>query len=194
MGHTTDLQNELRRLSEGCLESRNIIVELCCERLRIITRRMLGNYGHVKRWTDTDDVLQASLLRLYQALFSVKPESVRKFYGLASTQIRRELIDLARSYYGEMGLGTNHCDCEIAVENYADPFEPNSIFEWAKFHQAIEELPPVEKEVISLLWYDGISKQECARILGISNSTLKRRLVSIRLLLQEKFQGGLDLD
>lgn len=195
MGSNTDLQNELRRLNEGHLESRCTIVELCCERLRTMARRMLGNYGHVKRWTDTDDILQNSIMRLYRALASIRPESVRKFYGLAAVQIRRELIDLARSHYGPLGIGTNHdSDGGKAAETFADPFEPKSISEWTEFHQAINELPEAEKEVISLIWYDGISKQECARLLGISLSTIRRREVSARLILREKFQEGLSLD
>ena len=195
MGNTSDLQHELQHLNEGHLESRCTIVELCCERLRTMARRMLRSYGHVKRWSDTDDVLQASLMRLYRALAAVRPESVRKFYGLAATQLRRELIDLARSHYGPLGIGTKHdSDGGKAAENCVDPFEPRSLIEWTEFHETIETLPEVEKEVISLLWYDGISRQECARLLGISLSTLKRREVSARLILREKFQGGIDLD
>jgi len=49
-----------------------------------MARRMLKSYGHVQRWSDTDDVLQNSLLRLHRALATVKPESVRKYYGLST--------------------------------------------------------------------------------------------------------------
>ncbi|MEW4453029.1 sigma-70 family RNA polymerase sigma factor [Bremerella sp. JC817] len=195
LGHTTDLQNELRRLSEGCPESRRTIVELCCQRLRTMARRMLKSYGHVQRWSDTDDVLQASLLRLHRALASVQPESVRKFYGLAATQIRRELIDLARSHYGPQGIGAKHdSDGGKASERCEDPFEPESLAAWTEFHEAVEALPEAEKEVVSLLWYDGLNQSEAARVLGISLATLKRRWVSARLLLKEQLAGGLDLD
>ncbi len=146
MGHTTDLKNELLRLSEGCPDSRRTIVELSCQRLRTMARRMLKSYGHVQRWSDPDDVLQASLLRLHRALATVQPESVRKFYGLAATQIRRELIDLARSHYGPQGIGTKHdSDSGMASESIADPFEPVSLTAWTEFHEAVEALPESEK-------------------------------------------------
>lgn len=192
MGHTTDLQNQLKRLSEGCPESRRTIIEHCCERLRTMARRMLKSYGRLARWSDTDDVLQQSLMRLHRALATVHPESTRKFYGLAATQIRRELIDLARSYFGPQGLGAKHdTDGGEAAAEQADPTaEPFSITAWTEFHEAVEALPDAEREVVSLLWYDGLTQADAARVLGISLATLKRRWVSARLLLKDKCEGG----
>ncbi|WP_013627521.1 RNA polymerase sigma factor [Rubinisphaera brasiliensis] len=191
MGLTTDLQHELLRLSEGCLDSRRTIIDLCCQRLRVMARRMLKSYGHIQRWSDTDDVLQNSLLRLHRALATVQPESVRKFYGLASTQIRRELIDLARSHFGPQGIGTKHdSDAGKASEQVADDFEPESLEEWTAFHEAVEGLPDAEREAFSLTFYDGLNQTEAARVVGCSLATLKRRLLSARLLLQEQLRGG----
>lgn len=125
----------------------------------------------------------------------MQPESVRKFYGLAATQIRRELIDLARSHYGPQGIGTKHdSDGGTASERCEDPFEPESLVAWTEFHEAVETLPEAEKEVISLLWYDGLNQSESARVLGISLATLKRRWVSARLLLNDLNKGGLNFD
>lgn len=196
MGHTTDLQNQLKRLSEGCPESRRTIIEHCCDRLRTMARRMLQKYPGVGRWSDTDDVLQQSLMRLHRALATVRPESVRKFYGLAATNIRRELIDLARSYYGPLGIGTKHdTDGGKAADEQADNhFEPESIAAWTEFHESVDQLPEAEREVFSLLWYDGLTQADAARVLGISLATLKRRWVSARLLLQDTFQEGDQLD
>jgi len=152
---------------------------------------MLKSYGHVQRWSDTDDVLQNSLLRLHRALATVQPESVRKFYGLASTQIRRELIDLARSHFGPQGIGTKHdSDAGKTAEQVADDFEPESLEEWTAFHEAVEGLPDAEREAFSLTFYDGLNQTEAARVVGCSLATLKRRLLSARLLLQEQLRGG----
>ena len=54
----------------------------------------------------TDDVLQNAVVRLLRALEEVRPPSVRAFFGLAATQMRRELLDLARRYQGRGGPGT----------------------------------------------------------------------------------------
>ena len=128
-------------------------------------------------------------------ILGVPTRPVRKFFGLAATQIRRELIDLARSHYGPQGIGTKHdSDGGNASERCEDPFEPESLAAWTEFHEAVEALPEAEKEVVSLLWYDGLNQSEAARVLGISLATLKRRWVSARLLLKEQLAGGLDLD
>ncbi len=56
---------------------------------------MLRDYPRVKRWEDSDDVLQNALIRLLQALAAVKISTAKDFYALAALQIRRELLDLA---------------------------------------------------------------------------------------------------
>lgn len=120
---------------------------------------------------------------------------MRKFYGLSGACIRRELIDLARSHYGPQGIGTNQdSDGGDAEACHADPSEPDTIAAWTEFHQAVDELPEAEREVFSLLWYDGLKQADAAAVLGISLATLKRRWQSARLLLKDKFQGGEDLE
>ena len=68
---------------------------------------MFRNYPHLRRWEQTDDVFQTAALKLHRSLAEVKPESVRQFFGLAATQIRRTLIDLARHHYGPEGSAAN---------------------------------------------------------------------------------------
>ena len=56
---------------------------------------MLRDYPALRRWVETGDVLQSSLVRLMRALETLKVESPRHFLALSALQIRRELIDLA---------------------------------------------------------------------------------------------------
>ncbi|MCD0463070.1 LamG-like jellyroll fold domain-containing protein [Roseiconus lacunae] len=99
MPHTTELQNWLN-LANAEGELRAEIIEHTLDRLRVLASKMLGRFPRVRRWAETDDVLQDSIIRLHRALAEVRPESPRQFYGLAATQIRRELIDLARKHDG----------------------------------------------------------------------------------------------
>ncbi len=39
-----------------------------CERLTRLARKMLKDFGRVRRWEETDDVVQNALLRLYRTL------------------------------------------------------------------------------------------------------------------------------
>lgn len=194
VGHTTRLQNCLELVRQGSAEAREEVIAHTCERLRNLTRRMLKGYPGVHRWCETDDVLQNSMLRLHRALAQVKPESPKHFYALAATQIRRELIDLARHYYGSEGIGAkHHTDGGKATEVQVDVHpEPQSLEAWTGFHEQVEKLPEEERDVVSLLWYDGLNQPEVASVLGLSLSTVKRRWQSARLLLLENMTERLD--
>jgi RNA polymerase sigma factor (sigma-70 family) len=187
MGTTTNLEIELRRLEEGHLESRRTIIEATCERLRRMAHRMMRRFPGIGRWSDTDDVLQNALIRLHRSLFVVRPESARKYYGLAAVELRRELLDLTRSLFGPEGIGTNHdSDGNKLNELVSEEKEPHSLIEWTEFHEQIEQLPDSEREVFGLIFYDGLTQSQVGKVLGLSLTTVKRRWQSARL----KLKGG----
>jgi RNA polymerase sigma factor (sigma-70 family) len=192
-GHTTKLQHWLTLARRGDTDARNEVIAHTCERLRLLTRRMLRGYPSVNRWSQTDDVLQNAMLRLHRSLLDVHPESPRQFYGLATTQIRRELIDLSRHFNGPEGLGANHHtdDGELIGAKPSEGVEPENLESWSKYHEAVENLPEEQREVVSLLWYEDMSQPEAADILGISLATLKRRWQAARLKLFDQLK---DLD
>lgn len=184
MGHTTGLQNWLDLARQGDADVRGAIIEHACQRLRLLAHRMLRRYPRVRRWCATDDVLQNAMLRLHRSLAEVKPESASRFYGLAATQIRRELLDLARHYYGAEGEGANHhTDGGQAVQRQAEQCEPDTMEGWAEFHKQVERLPEEQRDVVDMLWYGDLSQPEVAEVLGISLATLKRRWQAARLSL-----------
>jgi RNA polymerase sigma factor (sigma-70 family) len=153
----------------------------CGERLTLLTRRMLGDFQRVRRWVETDDVLQNALVRLLAALKSVQPQTPREFFALASLQIRRELIDLARHFYGPQGIGAHH-DSEPPADSSdggRDPVddrqEPDSLARWSELHELIGKLPDEEREVVGALFYQGLTQPEAAELLNLSLRTVQRR-------------------
>ena len=195
------LQIWINRLRAGDDSARGELINSACERLRLITRKMLRRYPRVKRWEQTDDVLQNASLRLYRALEQVAPESVRGFLRLASLNIRRELLDLVKHHYGPQGQGANYAtkadrsDDETrsgeAPDAAALTHEPGRLAAWTEFHQAVEALPDEEREVFDLLWYQGLPQAEAAALLGVSDRTVKRRWQSARLHLVDALHGQL---
>jgi RNA polymerase sigma-70 factor (ECF subfamily) len=185
------LQAWLDRLRAGDGGAFEGLIGHSLERLRRLARKMLRGYPAVHRWEQTDDVLQNALLRLRKALAQVKPETPRQFFGLAATYLRRELIDLARHYYGPEGMGAHHAshgaDPEAAgrrlEEAVDDSHEPARLAEWGEFHRQVEALPEEERETFNLLWYHDLSQAEAAALLQVSERTIKRRWRSARLLL-----------
>ncbi len=102
------LQELIARLSHGDDAAFTVLIHHNTQRLESIARHMLRGYPALRRWVETDDVLQNSFMRLMRALEKVKIESPRHFMALSALQIRRELIDLTRHYYGPAGLAANH--------------------------------------------------------------------------------------
>ena len=182
LGHTQRLRDWLNLAKQGQVDARNEIIDHACERLRLLARKMLKNYPRVKRWSETDDVLQNAMIRLHRSLAEIQPETPRQFYGLATAQIRRELIDRARCQYGPHGIGANHLtDGGDAAKKQTNGREPESLEAWGRFHESIEHLNEDQREVVGLVWYEGISQPEAAKMLGISLATLKRRWQAARL-------------
>ncbi|HEY6565581.1 MAG TPA: sigma-70 family RNA polymerase sigma factor [Pirellulaceae bacterium] len=174
------LEDCLTRLRRGDVSARDELIAEACQRLTRLTRKMLHDYPRVHRWEETDDVFQRSVMRICKALEQVTPASVTEFIRLAACQIRRELIDLARHYYGPHGLGahhlTNHGSADLAsIPRTGESREPSRLIDWAEFHQRIDELPQELRQVFDLVWYQGLSQLQAAGLLGVHERTIRRR-------------------
>ncbi len=194
---STYLQQCLDRLRAGDESARQELLAGACARLSELTRTMLNDYGRLRRWEQTDDVLQSALVRLHRSLQDVTPRSPRDFYRLAALQVRRELIDLARHYFGPEGRGRRHQtnaaadDSRPAYERPAAAEEPAALAAWAEFHRQADALPEDEKEVFDLVWYQGLRHTEAAALLGVSARTVTRRWQAACLRLHEALGGEL---
>jgi len=187
----------LELMRAGDQTARQRLIEHSCERLRGLARKMLRRYPKVRRWEETDDVFVEAVTRLHRALEAVQPESPRHFYNLAATQIRRVLIDLSRRYYGAEGLGRRH-DTAVRNQDGDSPpkyeqadisGEPSGIAEWTEFHAQVERLPEEDREVFNLLWYEQMSQEEAAEVLGVTARTIRRRWQDARYRLQKARLG-----
>ena len=194
-GDTTDL---VRNLQAGGDQARNELIRHTQQRLHCRTHQMLRSHPGVRRWEETDDVLQNSMLRLDRALRNVVVESSRHFWNLAVLQIRRELCDLADHYLGSEGLGGNHHtdaggraadDPGQPLHNHPDlDGQPSSLAEFSEFHKQVQQLPDDEREVFSLIFYAEKSQPDVAAMLEISLRTVKRRWQSARYLLAKSLK------
>lgn len=184
----TQIQSLIEGVQKGSPGSKEALLDHACERLLRLTRKMLGNYPNLRRWEQTDDVFQNSILKLHRSLEKVELQSVRHFFNLAAVHIRRELIDLSRHHNGPEGIGKNHhTDQQPPDEKggsvHAMAAEPEDLAEWSEFHQRVDHLPEDEKEVVNLLFYEGLQQDEAATVLGVSTRTVKRRWQSARVRL-----------
>lgn len=190
VGGDTQLQNLIDRGLNGDTAAHEALLHHACDRLLRLTRKMFHGYPNLRRWEQTDDVFQNAMLRLHRALAEVRVESVRHFFNLAAVQVRRELLDLAKHHFGPEGAGANHhTDGQPADDDggslHDNAEEPEDLSSWSEFHAQVEKLPEDELEVVNLLYYEGLTQEEAAKVLGISFRTLKRRWQSARLKLHE---------
>jgi RNA polymerase sigma-70 factor (ECF subfamily) len=185
---TDQLHRWLDRIAAGDEAAREELLTAVSGRLRRLARKLFHRFSRLQRWADTGDVLQNAELRLLRALQAVRPADVRSFFNLAAEQIRRELLDLVRHFYGPYGLGANH-DSDGAcgdpeqsrVPDCAD--DPHDLDQWQAFHEVVARLPEEEREVMGLLYYAGRTQAEAAELLGITVRTVQRRWAAALLRL-----------
>ena len=196
---TSQLQALLDLAAKGDDGASRELLDRVSHRLLTLTRRMLADYPHLKRWEQTDDVFQSAALRLYRSLADVRPDNPRAFFGLAATQIRRTLVDLLRHHFGPQGsAGKHQTDAKVSADSSgggiianapaADP-DSLSLVQWAEFHEAVAALPDDQREVFDLIWYGGATRKEAAELLQISERTVIRRLNRARLHVYEALRG-----
>ena len=189
----------LQRLAAGDLSAREELMAVACERMRYIAHRMLQRFPTVRRWDQTDDIVQNAAMRLYRALGDVSPQSVRHFTGLVAIQIRRELLDLAKKYAGPESHAANHqtnypCfngDGRAVVDNVSAPTEPTGDMEkWSQLHAAAASLPEDERELFHMVWYLGLKQDDAAHLLECSVRTIKRRWETAKQLIGKAMNGA----
>ena len=193
------LQQLLNAANDGDEAAYDHLLHHAVERLRRLARKMLRGWPDLRRWEQTDDLLQNAMLRLHRSLAEVKPKATRDFFNLAAVQMRRELLDLAKHHFGPQGGAANHhtdghgraADDEAGPlqQHTDDAEEPNTLDGWTEFHAQVEALSEEDRQVVNLLYYQGLPQEEAAAVLGVSVRTVKRRWQSARLALSEALKG-----
>jgi RNA polymerase sigma factor (sigma-70 family) len=191
------VQGLLERLKAGDSKALDELLSLTYDRLNRLASSMLRAYPKVRRWDQTGDVLAGACMRLQRALADVKPDTARDFFRLAALQVRRELRDLARRYNGPHGLNTNYeshdpvagaTPAEAASDSTYDPVR---LADWSAFHEQAGALAEEARDVFDLIYYEGLSQDEVAALLGVSVKTVKRRWRDARLALYDTLGGRL---
>ncbi len=190
-----DLLELLDRTNRGDLRAREELFRVVCGRLERLAGKMLRSYPRVGRWAQAEDVVQNVALRLLRTLHEVRPGSARAFFGLAAELIRRELLDLARHFYGAEGIGAHHdsqvlSDSGQGVAAVDDRDDAKELERWCSFHEHVEKLPAVEREVVGLLYYHGWKQAQVAALFQVTERTVRRWWESAVRQLNQGLQGN----
>jgi RNA polymerase sigma-70 factor (ECF subfamily) len=132
---------------------------------------------------ETDELLGGLVAGLLAAMRTVRPQTVRQFFALASQHMRWQLNDVARrldeqpvaAALAESGVAAPPSSCDSCLT-------PDG----RRILRAIEGLPEPEREVFELVRIQGLTQAEAATVVGVSERTVQRRLNRARLLLAEQ--------
>jgi RNA polymerase sigma factor (sigma-70 family) len=190
---TLQLHDYLARYRAGDRAATDAFLRRVCGRLERLARSMLRGFPNVRRWADTDDILQTALMRLLHTLQETQPESTRHFVNLAALHIRRELLDLARHFRNRLdrpGAPAENGD------GAAELPEPGSTLAgdldlWSAFHEQVDRLPVEEREVVGLTFYHGWTQAQIAELYQVDERTIRRRWRAAALKLTEALGGRL---
>jgi RNA polymerase sigma-70 factor (ECF subfamily) len=171
----------------------NELIRFAGEYLREPTHWKLVRRPDIRRWEDTDDLVNNAMARLARALPAVKLESAEHFLSLARLEINRESTDMARKHYGPEGLGRNHhtdapslnSDAVPLYEAAQDTHDPAKLADWTEFQKQIEKLPEKEREVFKLWFHGKKSLKDIGDSLGTCTETAERRWRSACKLLRK---------
>jgi RNA polymerase sigma factor (sigma-70 family) len=178
---TTQIQRWIDLLGRDFDNGREALLTHFYERLRKLTATIL-NEDFRDRRPDIDDIVHDSWLRLRNALEQVRPTSAKDFFGLASRQIRWTLLEWIRSNrrrwnLQQQGPGeSSPSDTpRMGAERGVTTHNPESLAPWTDFHERIEALPDEEREVVDLIYFQGMSHAEAAEVLGVPVTTVDWR-------------------
>ena len=185
---TVAVQSYLDELAAGAPSETVIraLLSRSAERLHLLcTTLLFQSYRRLTRPPvnlQADELLGAVVGRLLKAMREVRPQNVRQFFGLANRHMRWELNDMARR------LDEQSAVLELQENAVAAPESSGSVIsaKARRMLEAIESLPEEEREVFELLRIQGMSYVETAQVVGVSESTVHRRLNRGLVLLEEK--------
>ena len=138
-------------------------------------RRLAAHYLSHERPNHT---LQATALvhELYLRLFSSEPvdwQTRAHFFAVAAQQLRRILVDHARSIQSEK-RGGQRVRLSLTEANGWAQEQEKDLLEVDEALQRLAQLDPRAAQIVELRFFGGLKETEIAEVLGISLATLHR--------------------
>jgi RNA polymerase sigma factor (sigma-70 family) len=184
---TAQIQGALDRFVAGEAQAKAELIRISEERLLLLTRSLLRGFPRARELDDTTGIFSESYLRLHTALDEIKPTTVRQFLGLAALEIRRVLLDLVRKLKGRGGLkrpdavALDGLDSRVVPSGRSSAGAPWDVVE--DLYNAIDRLDEDLKEIVMLLYFQGLTQFEAGQLLGVHEDTIKRRWAKARVIL-----------
>jgi RNA polymerase sigma-70 factor (ECF subfamily) len=163
------------RCQLGEPEAFDALIERWHRPLWLYIRRMTGSHDEAR------DLLQEVWLRVIRGLARLRDAS--RFRGWLFGIARRTLMDRLRREYAEPPAE------DIDVAELAAQEDPSGIeTDVASMEAALETLPAVERDVLTLFYLNDLTLAELAQALNVPTGTVKSRLFRARGMLRAAMQ------
>ena len=138
-------------------------------------------YAYLCNAEDARDAVQETFLKAYKSMGSFRGECSEKSWLIQIA--RNTCLDMRRSAW------FRRVDKCIRVEDLPAASDPGASEEEKELTAAILRLPEKLKDAVILYYFQGLSMQETADILGISQPSVSGRLSRARKKLKSQLEG-----
>jgi RNA polymerase sigma-70 factor (ECF subfamily) len=181
-----DVSTLLRAWSDGDQAALDHLTPIVYEELR----RLAGYYMGRER---SGHSLQATALvnEAYLKLVDCKRmrwENRAHFFAVSAKLMRRILVDHARRHNLKRGGGVQHVALEDSAIAGATPDEDLVALDQAM--HALAQIDPRKAQVVELRFFGGLSVEESAEVLKVSQITVMRDWSTARAWLYREINGG----
>ena len=183
----TDITQLLNRLSDGDRDAVGELTPLVYQQLRQIAQRQLHSDADARNWDATELVHEAYIRLIGDAPVAWKDRV--HFFAMASTAIRRVLVDHARQRKSQKRGG----DAEQVNLTLSGLGREDARFELLDLDDALtrlKELSPRQATLVELRFFGGLTQDEAAESLGVSRRTVAGDWAMARAWLHRELSSG----
>lgn len=175
----------------GNNDALNQLMPLVYDELRGLAKRYMRRES-ASHTLQTNALVNEAYLRLVNQQ-NVEWQSRAHFFAIAAQVMRHLLVDHARSkQYAKRGGGAQ----QITLDEGLAVTDDNAV-ELLALHQALERLEAIDdrkSKIVELRYFGGLSTEETAEVLGVSEITIKREWAKAKAwLFRELSQSDVSL-
>jgi RNA polymerase sigma factor (TIGR02999 family) len=182
LGNVTEIIHEAQ---EGDQDAAARLLPLVYDELRKLAQARMAHLPAGQTMQPTALVHEAYLRLMNKNHLQV--ESQRHFFFVAARAMRDILVEHARSRSGPK-KGGDRRRVELQEDLIAAHTPPEEVL---AVHEALDELEkedPLKARIVTLRYFTGMSMEETAEVLGISERTLHRHWVFIKAWLKSRLE------